>query len=89
MAKPKRKRPLRHLTHKETMRVVIDLAKAQADVKRLRQSVGELMHLIGSAIEALEFFDSDDGHAELIRAGIVAEYTRITEKIECRPAFAK
>ena len=53
--------------------------KAQAEIQRLQATVGELMHLVGCTIEALEYFETDDGHAELIRAGLTAEYKRITE----------
>lgn len=63
--------------------------KAQAEIKRLKQTVGELMYLIGCAIEALEFFESDDGHAFLIREGLAAEYKRITEDVTWRPARAQ
>jgi len=42
----------------------------------------KLCYLVGCAIEALGFFDSDDGHAELIRAGIASEYARITKEDE-------
>ena len=61
---------------------VRSLKRAIAENTRLRDQVGELCHLVGCAIEALEYFDSDDGHAELIKCGIVAEYRRIRKDEE-------
>lgn len=69
-----------------TRRTLYPATKAQRDrhriekeVKHLREQLCECYHLIGCAIEALEIFPVNDGHAELIRAGLTAEYRRIRE----------
>lgn len=52
-------------------------AQLRTRIQQLEQQNGLLCHLVGCTIEAFEYFDSDDGHAELIRAGIVATYKEI------------
>ena len=45
----------------------------------LRTENARLRYLVGCVIKALGFFDSDDGHAALIRAGVVSELKDITK----------
>lgn len=49
---------------------------------KLSYAASELRILLGSVIEALEHYDSDDGHNALVMAGVTAEYKRIEDAYE-------
>jgi hypothetical protein len=51
-------------------------------LKRETNRGGQLAYLVGCVIEALEFYDSDDGHNELVSAGVAAELKRIEGEYE-------
>jgi hypothetical protein len=50
--------------------------------QRLLDASTELRMLVGCVIEALEFYGSDDGHNEIVLAGIVARSRAIEDKFE-------
>lgn len=49
------------------------------ELKRARDAATELRILVSRILEALEFYDSDDGHNDLVLAGAVAEKKRIED----------
>jgi hypothetical protein len=46
----------------------------------------ELTWLVGCVVEALDAYDSDDGHNELVRVGIAAELKRINGEYDAAVA---
>lgn len=57
-------------------------AAKRNEYARLQTRAALLVHLVGCVIEALEAYDSDDGHNELVLAGITAEFRRIEAEYE-------
>ena len=49
---------------------------------RLLLAATELRILVGSVVEALGFYDSDDGHNDIVLAGIASEFNRIEDTYE-------
>lgn len=53
-----------------------------AAFRRLSDRAAQLVWLVRCVVQALECYDSDDGHNELVCAGIAAELRRIEDEYE-------
>lgn len=83
VAKRMKKKSMTTLRARRTPKVTRTNSPTVAMVHQSRASLaeenGRLRWLVGCVIEALEYADSDDGHLELILAGVVGEYRDITK----------
>lgn len=52
-------------------------ARARPHTESQRDIIARLFALVRSVIDALEFYDCDDAHNDLVRAGIIAEFQAI------------
>ncbi len=58
------------------------MSKKRERVRRAIDAATQLRILVGCVIESLEFYDSDDGHNEIVFAGVVARLREIEDKFE-------